>query len=55
MIKLVVNRIEGQFAVVEPLNKKTNLFRNCSLPIEFLPENIKENDILLIVINEVKK
>ncbi len=48
-MKIVIDRFEGNFAVVELPGDKT-----VSLPKELLPENAKEGSILSIVLDETE-
>ncbi|MDD6728496.1 MAG: DUF3006 domain-containing protein [Eubacteriales bacterium] len=46
-MKWIVDRIEGDFAVVELENKQT-----ADIPLKSLPEKIKEGDVVSISIDE---
>jgi hypothetical protein len=45
---LVVDRIEGEWAVVEYSEKNTTTF---NVPIKLLPEGIKEGDIIELTVS----
>ncbi len=46
-MKIVIDRFEGNFAIVELENGKME-----SIPKSILPSNAKESDIILITISE---